>query len=351
VNNLHKLSLALIVFSLSPCAIAHGEPTTTETIQEPVSKSIARSSKKSIVTLVIENDSIGGGTDNNYTSGVALHFIDREAKFPNIAHKIDQLIPSFSINQTSNIYYTVGQNIYTPKNTASSTVSPLDRPWAGLLYGSLGMVTLTDNHSDEVEATLGVVGPASLAEHTQKFVHKYITDSDEPKGWDHQLKNEPVFSLAWQRSWPRFVTGNIDHLYWSVKPHAGMTIGNLRSYVATGASISIRPSDDKWQDNPIRIRPTMPGTGLFETYNNDLNWNLFGGVEARAVANDIFLDGNTFATSDSVDKKPIVADASVGISFTVFETRLSYTTVYRTKEFDTQEDPEIFGAISLGAKF
>lgn len=341
-----------VLLSLSPCAFAYGEatkPIDNEQISLPIS--IAESSQKSIVTLVVENDSIGGGTDNNYTSGVALHFIDREAKFPNIAHKIDKLIPSFSINETSNIYYTIGQNIYTPKNTDSIIANKLDRPWAGLLYGSLGMVTLTDGHSDEVEATLGVIGPASLAEHTQKFIHKHITDSDEPKGWDNQLKNEPVFSLAWQRSWPRSITGDIKPIFWSIKPHTGLTIGTLRSYASTGLSLSVRPSNDKWQDNPIRVRPRMPGTGLFETYNDDLNWNLFGGVEVRAIGNDIFLDGNTFTDSDSVDKKLFVADASLGISFTVFETRLSYTTVYRTKEFDTQEDPQIFGTLSLGMKF
>jgi lipid A 3-O-deacylase len=339
------LILSLLLF----CSIANAEIEQVQ--QKSLPNSIAKSSQKDLVTLIIENDSIGGGTDNNYTSGVALHFIHSDAKFPRIAHKIDKLIPSFEINSTSNIYYTFGQNIYTPRDTQNTQVDLNDRPWAGYLYGSLGMMTLTGNHSDEVEATIGVIGPASLAEHTQKFVHKYITDSDEPMGWDNQLKNEPVFSLAWQRSWPRYISGELADGFWSIKPHTGLTVGTLRSYAAAGASISLRPSDDKWQDNPIRVRPTMPGTGLFETDNDNLNWNLFAGIEGRAVANDVFLDGNNFTTSYSVDKKPFVADASAGISFTLFETRMSYTLVYRTKEFETQDSPEVFGTFSVGMKF
>jgi hypothetical protein len=31
--------------------------------------------------------------------------------------------------------------------------------------------------------------------------------------------------------------------------------------------------------------------------------------------------------------------------------RITYTMVYRTKEFETQDDPDLFGAVSLGYRF
>lgn len=321
------------------------------TVQQSIPHRILDASEKKIVTLVIENDSIGGGTDENYTSGVRINFTNMGAQFPDIAHKIDRLIPTFEINRTSIIYYSIGQSIFAPKDISQSTLNPNDRPWAGFLYGSLGMATLTDNHTDEVEATLGVIGPAALGEQAQKFVHKHLTDSPIPQGWSHQLKNEPGLMLAWQRGWPGMMNGRALNNYWSLKPYVGLTVGNIRTYGDVGFSIRLSPYDSQWQDMPVRVRPAMPGTGIFEIPLNQWSWALFSGLEARAVARDIFLDGNTFATSHRIDKNNFVADATLGAALTYNNTRISYTIIYRTKEFDLQENPQIFGALSLGVRF
>ncbi len=90
---------------------------------------------------------------------------------------------------------------------------------------------------------------------------------------------------------------------------------------------------------------------LYEIPRNNWRWALFTGLEARALAWDIFLDGNTFADSHSVEKKDLVADATAGLALTYNNTRISYTLVCRTKEFDLQQDPQIFGALSLGVRF
>jgi lipid A 3-O-deacylase len=337
---------ACLCAALAPFANA-AEPT----VEQSVPDRILDTPEKRIITLVIENDSIGGGTDENYTSGVRINFTNVGAKFPDIAHKIDRLIPTFEINKTSSLYYSLGQSIFAPKDITQAAFNPDDRPWAGFLYGSLGMATLTDNHTDEVEATLGVVGPAALGEQAQKFVHKHLTDSPNPEGWSHQLKNEPGLMLAWQRAWPGIMNGRIANNYWALKPYVGATVGNIRTYGDVGFSIRLSPYESKWQDMPVRVRPAMPGTGIYEIPRNKWSWALFSGLEARAVARDIFLDGNTFADSHSVEKKDLVADATAGLALTYNNTRISYTLVYRTKEFHLQEDPQIFGALSLGVRF
>ena len=321
------------------------------TLEQSIPNRVLDAPEKKIVTVVVENDSFGGGTDKNYTSGVRINFTDVGAKFPDIAYKIDKLIPTFSINKTSSIYYSFGQSLYTPRDITRATANPNDRPWAAFLYGSLGMVTLTGNHTDEVEATVGVVGPAALGEQAQKFIHKHLTDSPTPQGWSHQLKNEPGLMLAWQRALPMAVTGRVADNFWSVKPYFGTTIGNIHTYGDAGFSIRLSPYDSRWQDTPVRVRPSMPGTGIYEIPRNKWSWALFSGIEGRAVARDIFLDGNTFTNSYSVEKKPFVADATAGVAFTYDKTRISYTVVYRTKEFVLQDHPEIFGAVSLGVRF
>jgi hypothetical protein len=79
-------------------------------------------------------------------------------------------------------------------------------------------------------------------------------------------------------------------------------------------------------------------------------WYLFAGIEGRAVARNIFLDGNTFRGSRSVDKKHLVGDLQIGFVLDWSGLRLGYTHVLRTREFQTQESEDNFGSFSLSVK-
>lgn len=78
---------------------------------------------------------------------------------------------------------------------------------------------------------------------------------------------------------------------------------------------------------------------------------MFAGLDGRAVARNIFLDGNTFSDSHSVDKKPLVGDATAGVAFTLGDYRLSYSLNARSKEFDGQDGRSVFGAMTLSTRF
>ncbi len=84
---------------------------------------------------------------------------------------------------------------------------------------------------------------------------------------------------------------------------------------------------------------------------SDFGWYLFAGVEGRAIAHNIFLDGNTFRDSRSVDKKPLVGDLQFGLVLDWSDIRFSYTHILRTREFRTQEKFDGFGALSVSIKF
>ena len=71
------------------------------------------------------------------------------------------------------------------------------------------------------------------------------------------------------------------------------------------------------------------------------------GVDGRAVLRDIFLDGNTFQDSHSIDKELLVADVVAGLALSYHRLRLSYAYVYRTREFEHQKDPQIFGTFTF----
>lgn len=76
-------------------------------------------------------------------------------------------------------------------------------------------------------------------------------------------------------------------------------------------------------------------------------WSLFAGVDARAMVWNVFLDGNTWRDSPSVDRYVLVADAQVGAVLSLGRARLAYTHVFRTPEFKNQVEREDFGALSI----
>lgn len=324
------------------------------TLQNEIAQEVEKEKQKEdgdFLTFNFENDMIGGGTDRNYTSGVRMTYFKLGAPVPEFFDVIDDLVPTFSINKTTSIYYSMGQNLYTPKDIKQVAQDPNDRPWAAFLYVSAGLNTITENHVDNLETTIGVIGPPALGEPIQKFIHKNISDSPAPRGWGNQLDTEPGLMLSWERSWPEQRIVEAYGWSFSAVPHVGATLGNIYTYANTGISFRLTPYEGRFQDAPVRVRPAQPGTGAFLVPDNTFNWYLFGGVEGRAVGRNIFLDGNTFGDSYSVDKKYFVADVNGGLAITYNKIRLSYTLVYRTPEFHGQENGDVFGSVSLGFRF
>lgn len=314
--------------------------------------SINRNIYKNYISVSYENDLIGSGSDQNYTSGVQLNYFNVERRPPAIMNTLADSWLGFDIGEATATSYAIGQKIYTPKDISDPNSQPNDRPWAGWLYGSVALSNVSKDHVDSFGLTLGVVGPASLAEQTQTFIHKNITDSPEPMGWDHQLHAEPGVILSWDRRWPVVLAAEVGGFRLQGEPNVSLALGNVNTFVGFGGTLTFGPNQKQLQDTPPRIPPAMSGTGYFDTpASRDYDWYLFTGVNARAVARDIFLDGNTFRDSESVDKKNFVADANAGVALTYGQTRFSYTLIYRTKEFYGQEDPSIFGSFTVTRRF
>lgn len=318
----------------------------------PSISSINRNVYKNYISVSYENDLIGSGSDENYTSGVQINYFNVERKPPAILNTLADSWLGFDIGEATATSYAIGQKIYTPKDIRNRNAQPDDRPWAGWLYGSIGLSNVSKEHVDSFALTLGIVGPASLAEQTQTFIHKNITSSPEPMGWDHQLHTEPGIILSWDRRWPVILATEVGGWRLQGEPNISLALGNVNSFVGVGGTLTFGPHQKQLQDTPPRIPPAMSGTGYFDTpLDRDYDWYLFTGINGRAVARDIFLDGNSFRDSESVDKKNFVADANAGVAITYGQTRFSYTLVYRTKEFYGQEDPSIFGSFTITRRF
>ncbi|MGH8533839.1 MAG: lipid A deacylase LpxR family protein, partial [Gammaproteobacteria bacterium] len=198
------------------------------------------------------------------------------------------------------------------------------------------------------ELDVGVVGSSAQGEEVQNTFHDLI-GADNANGWNNEIDDEPGVALIYERKWRNLAEFRESGLGIDLTPHLGGSLGNIGTHLNAG--ITLRLGKDLVNDfGPPRIRPSLPGSGFFLP-RNTFGWYLFAGVDGRAVAYNIFLDGNVGGNGISVDKHPVVADFQVGAVLTIGALHLAYTHVYRTEEFEEQDRGDRFGAISLSVKF
>ena len=302
-----------------------------------------------ILTITSENDAYTRTGDGNYTNGLRASWLDADNRLPPLLESIAEHVPFFETASSTVPLYSIGQSIYTPANIEPFTEQPNQRPYAGYVYGSVGLTAGDLERLDDLELTLGWVGPGAMGEAVQKRYHEMI-GAQKPNGWDHQLHDEPALGVSWQRRWPHRLSVPVGNGLISTMPYVGATLGNVRTHASVGATLSWRSDAAMVTDTPIRVAPAIPGTGYFSTTPH-INAMVFAGLEGRAVARDIFLDGNTFQDSPSVRKRNGVADVSAGVMVTYKRYQVGYTTVYRTPEYYGQGQGQVFGALSVGMKF
>ncbi len=288
-------------------------------------------------------------SDRYYTNGLRLTWLmDKKTRTPNWALKMANAVPFFPQQESTRHGYTFGQNMYTPSRTNQINPDQNDRPYAGWLYAAIGLATETDNQLDMLTFTIGVVGPASGAEQTQKFIHELI-NSPEPLGWDSQLENELGLNIAYQRSWRGFLTASLQEYEIDVTPHISGAVGNV--YTFTGGGVTVRFGSDLPNDyGAPRLNYGLPSAGVLSPMKS-IGWYVFAGVEGRAVAHNIFLDGNTFVDSRQVEREVLISDLQLGLVFDWPKTRISYSHIYRSKEFKTQADRHGFATLSFTFKY
>jgi len=305
--------------------------------------------KGDIYSLTVENDSLGGNSDRHYTSGVRASVLFLHPEIPTLVREAAGQYPLFKTGEASAYMFSVGQNLYTPANITVAAPQPNDRPWAGFFYVSAALNSGDSQRLDTLEMTAGMVGPAALGEPTQKTIHHAI-GSPQPQGWDNQLKDEPALMVSWQRRWPSFGYLPLGPLEATASPYVATSLGNVFTYGGAGMSFRLGSHTDGFTDLPLRVRPGVPGTSYFHSPKH-VAWYLFANVEARAVARNIFLDGNTFTAGPHVDKNTMVYDGSAGAALTWRRWQLSYTLNHRSREFKGQTKADIFGAVNLSMKF
>ena len=297
--------------------------------------------------FLVENDKFTG-TDEHYTNGVELTYLTAKDDVPQWLRSAAVYLPGVRESASLRTGYVLGQSIFTPGNTLTAAPLPDDRPYAGWLYGGLALVAEDGGRLDTWEVQLGIVGPSARGKEVQNSFHDLI-GTDEAAGWDNQLHDEFGYALIYERKWRNLLEHQGTGLGVDVTPYVGGSLGNVGTYLEVGATL--RVGNDLPNDyGAPRIRPSLPGSNFFLPRDN-FGWYLFAVAGGRAVAYNIFLDGNTDGDSLGVDRKPFVGELQAGLVTSIGWARLAYTYVLRTREFDGQDKPDRFGSVGLSFKF
>lgn len=303
---------------------------------------------KGILSVVLEND-LFNGSDGGYTSGIRFSYTTSEQNMPLFVRQASSYLPLLNGEGKKRLTVALGQTMFTPSDINNPDFIPNDFIYAGWLYGSLGIISDSGSKFDNVILTLGTVGPASQAENTQKIMHKMLGVTN-PKGWHHQLKDEPGLILTYERRWREIYAARVFDFGFDVMPAVGVNLGNILTNAMVGTTF--RLGNDLPADyGPPRIGPTLSGSDFFIP-SKRFSGYLFSTFELKAVARNIFLDGNTFKDSHSLDKKTMVGSVQLGGTLIYNEMRVSYTHSISSKQFKGQPGSnEQFGGITVSYRF
>ena len=194
------------------------------------------------ISVLQENDLVVR-TDRHYTQGLKFTYLSREADAGDStwAARWADALPDFGLRaEAARFGVSIGQNIFTPTDTAATALQAKDRPYAGFLYGAFFLQRRGETPAqrpllDHWQLELGIIGPDALAEEAQNTVHK-IRNFPLVKGWANQLHDEPALALKYQRTW-RFSAGERDGWSLELLPHAGVSLGNSMTFAAVGGQL------------------------------------------------------------------------------------------------------------------
>ncbi len=307
-------------------------------------------SEPDVISVVVENDLFAEQSpDRHYSNGFQASYLWGLEDEPDWAKKFADLFPPFTDALDVRFEASIGQKMFTPDNLSVATPPAGARPYAGLLYATLGMVTESDEQTlDQLQVLIGVVGPSSGADVTQRAVHRGI-GAAVPQGWETQIPDQFAWQLRWSRS-DIIATYRFDNEFeLELSPNIGVTLGNLNTDVSVGASVRFGPSLPR-EYGVARVYPSMPGSGFFEP-RRQAGWYVFAGATQRYVAASLVLDERN-ALGNRVDKENWVSDAQLGYAFYWDRFQFAYTQVWRSREFRQQDnDWDSFGALSIAIRY
>ena len=307
----------------------------------------------------------------------------------------------------------IGHNMYTPSDIrlAPSQIPAKDRPYAAWAYmGFYREIYSSDDRYWRYGFDIGCMGPCAHGEQLQKWIHKNITDSPAPMGWDSQIRNEAGMVVRFEHAWRSWRFGPSRNrvnrpdtfgegyfgvpLAMDVRPFFNFGLGNIQTYAGMGVTArvgwfrngyetlrldshpieSLARADEAGQDEPLRQLPevyaqadTKPGirtdaAPAMKAAARPVRATQapkappkpelfgFGRLHSDLVAYNALLQGGMFNRSSpkTADARPLIIEWEFGVAaaYREFSVSLSQVTRHEWETSGTRYGQR-FGRISL----
>lgn len=284
---------------------------------------------KQLILQIVNDFFTPNNTDRNLTNGIKVGFI---------SDKLPDFMDWYKTEGSRDYYVvTLTQEMYTPEDISRTDYNNNDRPYAGWLYATVTIAKRTDNTLNMTVLDVGVVGPNSQADETQKKFHSII-ESPQPMGWKHQLNNEMGVNIK------KYFGKTVRYSKNTVDADLTGIIGGSVGNIDTSLSATV----------VARLGYNVPDDMLMYGYESgdsqDFSFYTFAGVSGSYVIRDIFLDGNSFDNGPSIEKYRNIGNAFVGAALRYKSFELSYTYIKESKRFVGQNGIDRTGTLMLTYK-
>ena len=350
-----RLLPALVAISFSAAASAQGY---LGRLLDDFNEVKALSQRKQRVEL--END-VFFNTDRNYTDGVRYGYkylgLRQYRRSPDAG---EGFLPGFNLDPVSSqecadaklCYYKsytfyLGHSMYTPGDISltADQIPPGQRPYAAWLYfGFYRELFASDGRYWRYGLDLGCIGPCAQGEQLQTLIHRNITHSPIPRGWDAQVRNELGVVFRYE-----YVPGSWQPLpYLEVTPHFQFGAGNFQTYAGTGAMLRL----GKFRSNYLtqwHSNHPLEALAAAEGVKSDAGWQLwkrkddfdlywFLRLHGDVVAYNALQQGGMFnRSSPQIGRaRPVIVEGESGaavhygdFSLSISLVRRNYTDVLR----------------------
>lgn len=221
--------------------------------------------------------------------------------------------------------FRIGQYIFNPRTRKASDPEVIDRPFAGYLFAEGGKGYFREREVLKWNAQVGIVGPASFAEQTQKGIH-FLFGYKRVYGWEHQVHNTLALQLGgfYARSLAR---GQDLDLNVQAEVNGGTvlmggTVGLLSRIRLSGSLRSLKDSN-------------LYGAALSEAGSDvEREFYFFVNPGLKVQWHDATIEGSVF-DDDSPKVYPVktfLFAAEAGLKYRRDRWNLSYSFLYHTKE-------------------
>lgn len=238
--------------------------------------------------------------------------------------------------------YTLGQTMVTPEDIQIKDPPRTDIPYSGTLVFHSTFIAVHESHADAVGTAIGIVGPSSRAESTQKQVHE-IVGADEPKGWGTQLGDEVIVQVNRARLWRTWYSKD-DRADFLVLADAGA--GTLSSYVASAMIVRYGRDLRNTFETPLLINTRSANPAAVNG-----GWYAFAGARFEYVFNTIFADGNTFKDSRSIEYDHSQIGLMAGLAGSWKQLSITFALYESNITDNSSGDITQFGTLTLGWQY